>query len=382
MNDARKERKRDRRRRDRLLCIAAAIVGVACYIVVETLWPTEYVHFVETAALESLPGVRLLDPNDGAFELVRTEPNRVTVHWPDTEVRLEGPCRVPLCDDRSVKVLGALANGNTYKVLLDTGYAGRLALTDTIVLENGLAVYPMDGLGPNVGGLCDIGELRIGGMTILNPPCIYWLAHYERRVLGWTVWREREMNLGLGLLKGFAYLLIDRARDEVEFGGPDAFLPREPGRWRRYPMSLDPPSGARGTRAMVGLPLVGRRGPITFDTGSTAGLVVSESVWAELSETLRPIGQQDAHMRTPLHGDVPCRILTVAEMDVADMRLANARINVTDDDTYLGPAECTLGMAYFAETAIVLDFENGLFWIRGEPASGDQEITDPNQAKS
>jgi hypothetical protein len=49
------------------------------------------------------------------------------------------------------------------------------------------------------------------------------------------------------------------------------------------------------------------------------------------------------------------------------MILTRATVHVTEDDNPFGPDDLTLGMSYFRDTVIVLDFRHNRLWIRNRP---------------
>jgi hypothetical protein len=326
---------------------------------------TDRTVFVQTHNLESVPGVRLLDPNAGLFEIISREPGRIDVKWSDTRVRVKGDGRVKMRENsRNVQVLGTLSNGKSYPVVIDTGFSKFLAAIDTVVVDAGLAIYPVADLDhPLVGGLCELPRLKIGDVAIEQSPCVYWLAHYERRVLCLTTWKEMKINLGFGLLKEFSYIRIDNVDREVEFAAKKSFIPRDESQWEHHPMVIE--HDEKGdSKLMVDILVADHVRHIAFDTGATFGLTLTEKIWTQVSPGLQLVREEKNRLATPLSGWLPCRKITVEMLRLGNTPIRSAQINVTTDNNPMGEEDFTLGMGFFQETEIVLDFKNELLWIR------------------
>jgi len=340
-----------------------ALITLCWALILAMRWADKTVY-VSTDDLESVPGVRILDSNNDFFEIISREPNRVNVKWEKTDIYLKGSCRVKMRENSpNVQVLAEVNDGKSYPVVIDSGVTKYLTVTDSLVLDAGLEIYPIDGLGKNVGGLCHLDKLTIGTLTIAHPACVYWLAHYERRVLGHTRWEEKKINLGLGLMKEFSYILIDNVTREVEFAANNSFNPQDSAKWHQYPMTIEHDEKHKA-RLIVDIPLVGQPRRIKLDTGAAPGLILTESIWAKVSAGLHLRHQEKARLATPLFGMLPCKMITVEKLTLGNIPINDARIHVIADDTPYGQNEFTLGIGFFRETVIVLDFERNLLWVR------------------
>jgi hypothetical protein len=322
--------------------------------------------YVRDPELATVPGICLLDPNSELFEIVQREPNRPVVNWRNVAVHVTGGGWARMREDvKTIKVMGELPGGKTYPVLIDTGNPGAAAVTSTVVLDAGLAVYPVGNPGDFVGGVCHIPELKMGEVTVTNLGCECWLGHLENRVLGRTVWIEREINVGLGLLKRFGYVRIDSIGGEVEFS-TGYFRPEEPNDWRSYRMSINRHQEGR-ERLVVSVPIDGRIVTAGLDTGAGPGLILTEKRKAEILPHARILEQERDEVATPGHGLFPCRKIILETLSIADLRLTRAMVHVTGDDNPHGPDDLTLGVGYFRDTVIVLDFRHNRLWIRSHP---------------
>lgn len=343
-----------------IIACCLAIIA-ACYVADHTV-RTVYVRDPELA---TVPGVRLLDPNSGLFEIAQREPNRPVISWRNIDVSVKDRGRVRMWEDaENLKVIGALPGGQTYPVVIDTGNPATAAVTSTVVLEAGLAVYPLESGDGFRGGLCHIPELKMGDVTIAHLACECWLGHYEKRVLGRAMWIERNINVGLGLLQRFGHIRIDSVDKDVEFSS-GYFRPEEPNDWRSYPMCIE--HDRHGSEQLVvSIPIDGVTVSMGFDTGAGPGLIMTEKKQAEILPQARILTHTRNQLATP-GGHVPCRKITLEALSVADMALTPAIVQVTGDDSPFGPDHLTLGMGYFRDTVIVLDFRHNLLWIRNRP---------------
>jgi hypothetical protein len=352
-------------------------VAALCWACVYVLRYTNRTVFVHTCNLESTSDVRLLDPNTGIFEIISREPNQANVKWIETSIHMKDRARVKMRENsRNVQVLGKLSNGKNYPVVLDTGYPRYIGVTDTVVTDAGLPIYPMDDLGHHlIGGLCDLSQLKIGNVTIEQSPCEYWLAHYERRVLGLTTWKEMTITLGLGLMREFSYIRIDNVDREVEFGANKPFSPQDDNHWNQYPMMIERDEKGN-TNLMVDIPIADYLRHIAFDTGSASGLTLTEKIWTQVSPGLQSVHEEKHRLATPLAGRIQCRRITVELLTVGSIPISGAQINVTANNNLFGQDDFTLGMGFLKETVIVLDFESKLLWIRN-PAKSAISPTNP-----
>ena len=64
------------------------------------------------------------------------------------------------------------------------------------------------------------------------------------------------------------------------------------------------------------------------------------------------------------HGFVDGKGKIVEELNIGNRRIPNAPIDISSDDSILGPDKFLLGMGCFEDTIIVLDFEHNLFLVK------------------
>jgi len=172
-----------------------------------------------------------------------------------------------------------------------------------------------------------------------------------------------KLNLGLNLMKEFSYILFDNVTREVEFATSNSFNPEYSNKWYQYPMTIEYDE-KKYARLMVDIPLACHTQHIEFDTGAAPGLILTESIWAKFSSDLKIQSREQDRLATPLSGWLPSRKITIAQLALGNISLNDAQVHVIEDDNPFGQDEFTLGMGFFKETPIVLDFERSLLWIR------------------
>jgi len=347
------------------ICWVLAVISFAVFIGYKTLtWADKStrLELIQSDNLESVPGVRVLDANNPFFKVIRSEPNRVRIESETKVILKNKTCRIAQLGTGQVQVMGQLNSDKEYPTTIDTGNPMWLIVSDTVVADSKLEIYPIQEVDKDIGGLCHVSRVQIGDMAIMNPLCHYALGHYERRVLGRTIWKQRNINLGLGLIRKFLYVLIDNITSEVEFCTEGSFETDPNESWSQYSMSIEKDE-LNQERLMVDMPITGQTRKVFFDTGSNCGLMTTEKIWEEISGNLTVLRSRDSRLGTP-EGIVACRKITVEKLQVADASINNAIIFVESIDTPFGEEFFTLGMGYFQDTVIVLDFERGLMWVK------------------
>jgi len=322
---------------------------------------TERIVFVEKANLESEPGISVLDANNPFFKVTRVEPNRVDVKW-ETDINLERPkCRVKQLGSTRVRVMGRLNNNKDYPVVIDSGCSAHLVVNNVVVLENGLDILPLK-VGLKMGGFCYVAKIEIGDMAITSPPCFYALTHYEKQVLGLTTWKEKDIILGLGLMQKFKYVLIDNINSEVEFCKEGSFRADSNESWSQYPMSIEA-DGQNVSRLMVEIPIAAVERKIILDTGADCGLLITEKIWETFSAGLKVVDESPGRIRMR-DGWKEVKKIVVEKLTVGEESITNATIYVISNNSIFGTNFSLLGMYYFADTVVVIDFGRKLFWVR------------------
>jgi predicted aspartyl protease len=347
-----------------VLTVFSSAVFVGCKALTWAVKSTRPV-LIQSDNLESVPGVRVLDANNPFFKVTKRGPKRVHIEWAETKVTLKNQtCRIAQLGTGMVLVMGQLNGDKEYPTIIDTGNPMWLVVSDTVVVDSELEIYPIQEVDKDIGGLCHVSRVQIGDMAIMNPLCHYALGHYEMRVLGRTIWKQRDINMGLGLIRKFLYVLIDNITGEVEFCTEGSFEADPNESWSQYSMSIEKDE-MNQERLMVDMPIAGKTRKVVFDTGSNCGLMITEKIWEKLSGNLTVLRSRGSRLGTP-EGIVACRKITVEKLQVADASINNAIIFVESIDTPFGGEFFTLGMGYFQDIVIVLDFGRGLMWIKNQ----------------
>ena len=104
---------------------------------------------------------------------------------------------------------------------------------------------------------------------------------------------------------------------------------------------------------------------VQLDTGSGRGLAISEKLWEQLSEKIRNVRLVKATDLYPYIGSLPCRRGVIPKLQVGNRTVKGAKISVFPDDSpLLDRGDGLLGMQYFRDTVMVLDFERNLMWVK------------------
>ena len=321
-------------------------------------------HFVEVADISGKEGVTIMDPNRIGFEIIKcpNEPNKTRINWNGSSINMStGKCRLKHRGKSNLQVLAQIGDGGKYPATIDTGNPGHAFVTHTIVTAEGLAIFPFDFPSQREGGLCHVCPLKIGEMSFVHPPFTYWLCHYEKLAFGKAIKTERDINIGMELLKSFSYILIDNITEHVEFS-VDHFSADPNQSWSKYPAVIEPnETGKR--RILVEIPIVGVIRRVEFDTGASSGLILAESVWNKIVGDFELTKQKRGRLKM-LHGFEPCDHVTIEELTVGGRNINKAKIKVLGDDSPFGADFFLMGMGFFHDKVIVIDFKHELFWVK------------------
>lgn len=339
------------------------IITALCWVFVFALKYANRTVFVYTDNLESMPGIHVLDANNPYFRVTLKEPNEVAVNWAGKRVEMKKPeCRVSRLGGALAYVQGQLNEDKEYPVLFDSGFSQHALVSDTVVQDAGLDIYPVKGLGGTIGGLCHLGRLRIGDLTIVNPPCAYTLAHYEERRFRRAPLKEKKIWLGLRLMKQFRYILFDNVSREVEFSIKESFKPSDPNQWRHFVTTIKS-YGPAGEKLMVDIPVAGHPRRVYFDTGAGSALVVAEDVWETIESELTVLRRSRKKINM-MDGFESCEEVIVEKLVVGETTRSCEKVHILDNESRWGKELFLLGIGFFQETVIVLDFTSELLWIK------------------
>lgn len=356
--------------------IFSSLVGLfLCLQAGCSFYPLRYT-VVNTKNLEDRTDVCLMEPNDGPYLIRVTQSNsgRKDFQWTiDGWIEQQKPCRVKYhklyAANHFMVVEGSVGNGKKmYPILLDTGASQPIFVKDVHVLDNKLPIYPIgtndiDSEGYRLG-LCHLPKLRIGEVTLANLACLYLERHVELELFGLPIAGDESIIVGLPALREFKYVAFDSVNREVEFSHSKVFKPTEPQLWGRYPFSIE--EDLYGNALLfVEIPIAGEKMELQLDTGSGNGLAIREELWESMREKIPNVKLKDGRELYPYIGQLPCKRGIIGELKMGDKMVRGAKISVFPDDSPL-LIQChgLLGMQFFQDTVMVLDFEGGLMWIK------------------
>jgi hypothetical protein len=341
---------------------------------------------VNTPDFSHDPSIKRIDPNNGPFvqqlvqerdpetgqietlHKIQWKPTRITPDLRESRTVAVKTNAFDFWMSGHVQIPVRIRNGREYSAVMDTGCGFYLHISDAVVRDNHLAVHPL-GVNTRTGcaqGLCEIPRLDIGDIAIENLPAWYVQRQWQLRILGLPVYRRRTVLIGLELMRSFSYILFDNPEREVVFSPHDAFEPHDPAEWVTVPFTWEGTQGGLDLRMMVEISLAGVPTRLSFDTGGgKAGLILSEEAWQAAADRLGARGGHKGKIQTHQHGRLPCRRFVVPELPVGDLLLHDKEVFVLPSASPFVPkGSGILGLAYFKQTCIVLDFRNSRLWIR------------------
>jgi hypothetical protein len=262
-------------------------------------------------------------------------------------------------------VEGRFDNGKRYPVVLDTGASVAFFVNDTHIIENKRAIYPPATDGSNLTdvGVCHLPKLYIGGVTLADWPCFYRRQLSEFKLFGLPAAKDKVIIAGLPALRKFKYIMFDSIREEVEFSLQKVFEPDGSGLWARYSFTIEEGLGGNAY-LFVKIPIAGEEAELQLDTGSGRGLAISEDLWERIRKEIPQAKLKKGEDLYPYIGQLACRRGVVPKLEVGDRMVKDAMISVFPNDSpLLDEGRGLLGMQYFRDTVMVLDFERNLMWV-------------------
>jgi hypothetical protein len=252
-------------------------------------------------------------------------------------------------------------NGTEYPARIDTGLGYcQVSVGANLIDEQFLRFSPMGNVWKNLtGGICYLPVLRIGAMQVVNPQCSYFDQQWETQRLGVTVEQENYIAVGLGLLEKFKYVKFDNARREVEFG-LDSGFDADVGSWQRHRFVIEA-DGFGQKRLFVFIPIEGQLTKIMFDSCGGEGLKLSQGSWNRLRQSLNIVDFKSDAIVSAQFGAVGCKKAKVEKLNIGGVSINNAEIMIMPSGGgFIGDL---LPMDCFGDRAVVLDFENRLFYV-------------------
>jgi hypothetical protein len=265
-------------------------------------------------------------------------------------------------------VEGRLGEANkSYTVILDTGASQPIIVKGANVFDR-RQVQPLQTNTVNLNGYnlgsCNLTKLQIGDTAFANWPCVYLEKRMKLAVFGLPAEADDSIIIGVPALSKFKYIAFDSIAKEVEFSRDKAFEPSQPQLWMHYQLHIE--EDFHGNMFLfVELPLAGRMTELQLDTGSGNGLAIRQELWGKLQQNIIDVKLKNDKEFYPYIGRLPCKKGMIENLEVGNRTIKNAMISVfANNSPLLSESEGMLGMQYFRDTIMVLDFENKLMWVR------------------
>jgi len=251
-------------------------------------------------------------------------------------------------------------NEKKYPIILDTGTSRSIIVEQAHVLTHNLPVYSNN----TSFGLCYLPELNIGKATLSNLPGLYLKQKTSPNPLELFIPREKKVIVGLEALMKFKYIMFDNPEKEVEFSNSDLFEPKELSLWTRYSFEIEQDS--RGNAFLfVKVPIAGKEITLQLDTGNGKGLAITEDSWAKMPNRIKNIQLIEGQDWYPYIGKLTCKRGIIPQVELGEITVSDALVSIYPDDSPLiQDCQGLLGMQYFQDTTIVLDFERNLMWVK------------------
>jgi hypothetical protein len=134
--------------------------------------------------------------------------------------------------------------------------------------------------------------------------------------------------------------------------------------WEQYPFSIE--EDFHGNAFLfVNIPISGEEIELQLDTGSGRGLAIAEELWQGIREKIQDVKLRKTRDLYPYMGQLVCKRGVIPKLEVGRRTVKNAEISIFPDDSPI-VEECQgfLGMQYFQDTIMVLDFERSLMWVK------------------
>lgn len=263
---------------------------------------------------------------------------------------------------KNVGITGRFPNGTDYFVRIDSGFPWYVGVTDTVVADQKLAGCFLND-SPIPMGICELKSLAFDKLTVTSPPCLYFQQHWELQMLGLPVWKERAVLIGLNLMEQFSYILFDNQLGEIEFGRKDTFFDPVPEAWQSYPISLlDDPQGQY--RLQVDIPVAGENLNVWFDTGNPGELELSSGLWSKVASRFDAEPPQKSIIQYWQFGNVECEKILVHNLTAGRLEPRNVELIVLPEGKPFYENYASIGMGFFKEDVLVLDFHRKLLWVK------------------
>ena len=274
---------------------------------------------------------------------------------------------------RYIVVEGRLANSDiAYPVVLDTGASQPVFVNISHVMENNLAILPLEDKSSNANGhslgLCDLSRIKIGNATLADWPCLYLEQSTRSGLFSLSIANSNSLDntviVGMPILREFKYLIFDNIAKEVEFSYNELFNPEDANQWQEYTIDIEEDFHGN-VFLFVNITIASEQVVLQLDTGSGKGLAITEELYRRLKPVFNRVKLKNGKDFYPYIGQLRCKKGTIDVLEFANRSIKNADISVFPDDSLLlQESQGLVGMQYFHDTTVVLDFERNLLWVK------------------
>jgi hypothetical protein len=270
-------------------------------------------------------------------------------------------------------VAGRLKNSAPYRIVLDTGYPDDMAVQGIHIRDNSLRYSPYaTHAGELFDGTCFVPELNVGGVSIKNTFAEYSDRQVCGKMLGIPFYREPpKILIGLNLLRRFQYIRLDNITNSYCISN-DPFVADDAQDWTPLAFTFSGPSGVDCRRLRMQLPVAGGKLQCEFDTGYPGGLIVRDTQWKTLAPSVARTSLRPSKLRMFGRPVYDCRRGTIRQLDAGGLLFHDVDVVVVSRDC---PVGCLIGLQFFKNRLIVLDFGRNVLWV-----SSQEGATDPVQS--
>lgn len=303
------------------------------------------------------------------IEIIERADGRLDYFWQiDSSIEHSGISRLPYHNaHRRYKfavVDGRIGiSGRRYPVIIDTGSSQPIVLSKSHVKENGLAELKMNTSRGKIG-LCYLQELVLGDVKLKDWPCLSFKPRAWSNTFKIAAENNNFVIVGMPVLREFRYVRFDNISNYVEFSFEQRFDPEDANSWSNYPITVEE-DWVGNTYLLVRIPVEGKEVELQLDTGSGRGLAVSQKLWDSITLKRQPAQLKKSSETYPYIGKFRCLRGKADSLEVGNRIVADAQISVFADDCPLvEDSGGLLGMQLFSDTALVIDFEKDMLWIK------------------
>lgn len=266
---------------------------------------------------------------------------------------------------RGYPVVKGELNGKIYPMIFDTGCSPTFFIQDIHVSENDLPVFFFN-QEKKRAGLAIAKTISSGSMRFENQPCVFFGQSPRYTLLGVPFAREKDFAVGLPTIRGFKYCKFDQVGKRIQFSSESVFAPEDSEYWISYPFEL------KGHHLLLNIQVEGVDTALMLDTGACIELELFDTVTEKLYEK-RADYKKAWKFKTRLFTPHMNRKVEALKFKAKDLTLGE---HVLDEvKVYSRPVkkgaeyDGVIGMKLFKKTAMVLDFDKNLMWVRKSKGS-------------